>query len=162
MIGNLLGSAGWGLSSSGRVRSHYRPNHRIDAHRYLLYPPGMARRIRPSTDDCCTLPARPAPPLVVDRGDVLGMLKALADPTRFDIFRLIEAQDGPICACDIGEHVAVGQPTIAHHLKVLRDTGLITVSRQGVWAYYAVNPNGLATLQAVVGGFSANRAVVTF
>ena len=89
------------------------------------------------------------------------MLKALADPTRFEIFRLIEAQDGPICACDIGEHVTVGQPTIAHHLKVLRETELITVSRQGVWAYYAVNPTGLAALQAVIGGFSAARVVAT-
>ena len=89
------------------------------------------------------------------------MLKALADGTRLDTFRLIEAQDGPICACDIGEHVAVGQPTIAHHLKVLREAGLITVTRQGVWAYYAVNPSGLAALQAAVGGFSADRAVVT-
>jgi ArsR family transcriptional regulator len=66
---------------------------------------------------------------------------------------LIAAQDEPICACDIVDRFDVSQPTIAHHLKVLRNAGLITVSRHGVWAYYAVEPRGLEVLQTSVQGF---------
>ena len=124
------------------------------------YTGDMARRPRASTDDCCTLPPRPAPPMAVDRDRVLGMFKALADGTRFDIFRLIEAQDGSICACDIVDRFEVGQPTIAHHLRVLREAGLITVTREGVWAYYQVDPSGVTALTDVVGQFSTHRQPV--
>lgn len=88
---------------------------------------------------------------------MLGIFKALADGTRLDIFRLIEAQDGPICACDIVDRFEVSQPTIAHHLRVLREAGLITVSRKGIWAYYQINPSGVDAIQAMVGSFSGNR-----
>jgi ArsR family transcriptional regulator len=84
---------------------------------------------------------------------MLAAFKALADGTRLDVFRLIAAQDEPICACDIVDRFDVSQPTIAHHLKVLRNAGLITVSRHGVWAYYAVEPRGLEVLQTSVQGF---------
>jgi ArsR family transcriptional regulator len=80
------------------------------------------------------------------RNHALAVLKALADGTRFDVFRLIAVQDGEICACDIVDRFDVSQPTIAHHLKVLREAGLITVSRRGVWAWYAVDPAGLEAL----------------
>jgi ArsR family transcriptional regulator len=76
------------------------------------------------------------------------MFKALADPTRLDIFRLVAAQVAPICACDVVDRFDVSQPTISHHMKVLRDAGLITVSRRGVWAYYAADARGLALLRA--------------
>jgi ArsR family transcriptional regulator len=84
---------------------------------------------------------------------MLAAFKALADATRLDVFRLIAAQDAPICACDIVDRFDVSQPTIAHHLKVLRTAGLITVSRRGVWAYYAVDPDGLEVLQSAALGF---------
>ena len=73
--------------------------------------------------------------------------RALGDPTRLEIFRLIAAQEAPVCACDVVDRFAVSQPTISHHLKVLREAGLITVSRRGVWAYYAADPRGLALLR---------------
>lgn len=83
---------------------------------------------------------------------MLAIFKALADGTRLDIFRLIAAQEAPICACDIVDRFDVSQPTIAHHLKVLRTAGLITVSRRGVWAYYAVDPRGADLLRSVPAG----------
>ena len=83
------------------------------------------------------------------RNRILAIFKALADGTRFDIFRLIAVQEAPICACDVVDRFDVSQPTIAHHLKVLRTAGLITVSRRGVWAYYAVDPRGADLLRAV-------------
>jgi ArsR family transcriptional regulator len=87
-------------------------------------------------------------PLPVERqAELVAGFKALADPTRLDIFRLIAVQEAPICACDVVDRFDVSQPTISHHLKVLREAGLITVSRRGVWAYYAADPRGLALLR---------------
>jgi ArsR family transcriptional regulator len=83
------------------------------------------------------------------RNHALAVLKALADGTRFDVFRLIAVQDGEICACDIVDRFDVSQPTIAHHLKVLREAGLITVSRRGVWAWYAIDPDGARMLESL-------------
>jgi len=64
-----------------------------------------------------------------------------------EVFRLIAVQEAPVCVCDIVDRFDVSQPTISHHLKALRDAGLVKVSRHGVWAFYAVDPAGLALLQ---------------
>lgn len=77
----------------------------------------------------------------------MAVLKALADPTRLEMYRLIAGQPAGLCACDIVDRFDLTQPTIAHHLKVLRDAGLVTVSRVGIWAYYAADPQALADLQ---------------
>jgi ArsR family transcriptional regulator len=82
------------------------------------------------------------------------MFKALGDSTRLEVFRLIAAQDEPICACDVVDRFNVSQPTISHHLRVLREAGLIKVSRRGVWAHYEADPGGLALLRESVEGFS--------
>lgn len=115
----------------------------------------MARRTQP--EGCCTTPLR-TPPQVDGGGETtVNRFKALADGTRFDIFRLIAAQDGPVCACDIVDRFDVSQPTIAHHMKVLVRAGLITVSRRGVWAYYAVDPRGMEALGSVISGLTLDR-----
>jgi ArsR family transcriptional regulator len=85
---------------------------------------------------------------------LVGIFKALSDQTRLDIFRLVAAQTAPICACDVGIGFEVSQPTISHHMKVLRDAGLVTVSRRGVWAYYAADPRGLELLRGSVDAFA--------
>jgi ArsR family transcriptional regulator len=99
---------------------------------------------------CCTVQAIDEGS-VEERQEIVALFKALADPTRYEIFRLITAQPESICVCHITDRSDVSQPTISHHLKVLREAGLITVSRQGVWAYYAADPRGVGRLQAVVG-----------
>ena len=86
-----------------------------------------------------------------ERLETVGLFKALGDPTRYEIFRLIAAQSDSICVCHITDRFDVSQPTISHHLKVLREAGLITVSRQGVWAYYAVDSRGIERLRGAVG-----------
>jgi ArsR family transcriptional regulator len=96
----------------------------------------------------------PAPQTREELDRLLAMFKALADGTRLQIFRLIAAQREPICACEIVDRFEVSQPTIAHHTKILREAGLITVSRRGIWAYYQVDQDGLASLDAAVGSFS--------
>jgi ArsR family transcriptional regulator len=98
----------------------------------------MSRKPRP--EGCCTAPNPSVALADDDRERLTAAFKALADPTRLDVFRLIAAQDEPICACDVGDRFAVSQPTMSHHLRVLRDAGLIVASRCGVWAYYAVDP----------------------
>lgn len=87
---------------------------------------------------------------VARQEQIVAGFKALSDPTRLEIFRLIAVQEAPICACDVVGRFDVSQPTISHHLKVLREAGLITVSRRGVWAYYAAEPRGLALLQGAL------------
>ena len=98
---------------------------------------------------CCDVPVEPVTVSDEQRQRTLAVFKALADGTRFDVFRLIAAQREPICACDIVDRFDVSQPTIAHHLKVLRQVGLISVSRQGIWAYYAVDAEGIELLESM-------------
>ena len=105
----------------------------------------MSPRARPA--DCCSTPRAPAPLAADPRERAVAAFRALGDPTRLDVFRLIAAQTDPICVCDIVDRFEVSQPTISHHLKTLRAAGLVTVSRRGVWAYYAADPRGLALLR---------------
>ncbi len=105
----------------------------------------MSPRSRP--DDCCSPPAPVEALSEARRERLVALFRALGDPTRLEMFRLIAAQDGPICVCDVVERFELRQPTISHHLKILRDAGLVTVSRRGVWAYYAVDPTGLEVLR---------------
>jgi ArsR family transcriptional regulator, arsenate/arsenite/antimonite-responsive transcriptional repressor len=105
----------------------------------------MGQRPRPS--ECCAAPASVEPLREIERDALVAVFRALGEPTRLEIFRLIAAQPAPLCVCDVVARFDVQQPTISHHLKVLRDAGLVTVSRRGVWAYYAVDPRGLALLR---------------
>jgi ArsR family transcriptional regulator len=77
-------------------------------------------------------------------------LQALADPVRLSIIRQIAACDDSVCACDFVECCTVGQPTISHHLKVLREAGLIAGERRGTWVYYRIRPDALRRLAAVL------------
>jgi ArsR family transcriptional regulator, arsenate/arsenite/antimonite-responsive transcriptional repressor len=70
--------------------------------------------------------------------------KALADPTRIRILNLLAASRDPVCVCHIVEHFPVGQPTISHHLKVLRDAHFVLAERRGTFMYYRLNRNCLA------------------
>jgi ArsR family transcriptional regulator len=78
-----------------------------------------------------------------------GYLKAISDPTRLRMLDLIAQQTEPLCVCDITEFFPQNQPTISHHLKVLRDAGLITVERSGTWAYYSATARGHMMLEAL-------------
>ena len=70
----------------------------------------------------------------------IQLLQALADPVRLSIVRQLAARDDSICACDFTECCTVSQPTVSHHLKVLRDAGLVTTSRHGTYIYYRLAP----------------------
>lgn len=115
----------------------------------------MSSRARPA--DCCTSPVVPTPLAAEDRERAVAVFRALGDPTRLEVFRLIRAQTEPICVCDIVDRFAVSQPTISHHLKTLREAGLVTVSRRGVWAYYAVDRDGAEVLDRSLDQFAPAR-----
>jgi len=75
------------------------------------------------------------------------LLSALADPVRLDILRQL-AGSAEVCACDFTE-CGVSQPTVSHHLKVLRDAGVVTSERRGSWIFYRIAPDVLARLSAI-------------
>lgn len=98
-------------------------------------------------DGCCETPLACEPLPARDRDVAVAVCRALGDPTRLEIFRLVAAQAAPICVCDVVARFHLGQPTISHHLRVLREAGLVTAERRGVWTYHAVDPAGLARVQ---------------
>lgn len=74
------------------------------------------------------------------------MFKALGDPVRLRLFSAVASHEGgEACVCDISD-VGVSQPTVSHHLKKLKDAGLLTSERRGTWVYYRVEPSVLAAM----------------
>ncbi|WP_052848990.1 ArsR/SmtB family transcription factor [Streptomyces avicenniae] len=99
---------------------------------------------------CCTPMVRQA--LGEDAAAELArMFKALADPVRLRLLSLIASYDGgEACVCDLTGPFDVSQPTISHHLKVLREAGLVGSERRGTWVYYRVVPSALAQLSTLL------------
>lgn len=104
---------------------------------------------------CCETPTAPPPLPETERERLAAAFRALGDVTRLEIFRLLAAQEAPVCACDVVAGFALSQPTISHHLRILREAGLVTVERRGVWAWYAPDPRGLAWLRTMMVGLGA-------
>jgi ArsR family transcriptional regulator len=91
------------------------------------------------------------PPLdAADAERLATRFKALADPTRVAIVNRLAA--GECCVCDLTDAFGLAQPTISHHLKVLRDAGLVSVGRRGTWAYYRLEPESVRQLRQTLGG----------
>jgi len=74
------------------------------------------------------------------------LFRALGDETRLEILGLLAAARSPICACEIEENFRLRQPTISHHLKILRESGLVSAERRGLWVYYGLDGESLAAL----------------
>jgi ArsR family transcriptional regulator, arsenate/arsenite/antimonite-responsive transcriptional repressor len=87
--------------------------------------------------------------------ELAGMLKALSDPVRLRLLSVVASHTGgEACVCDISVGIDVTQPTISHHLKVLRTAGLLDSERRGSWVYYRVRPEALQKLSHVLGTHS--------
>ena len=105
---------------------------------------------RRKNDPCCGVVAGPS--LTAERAELLaGRLKALADPTRLRILDLLVQQPEPICVCDLTPQFPQNQPTISHHLRLLREAGLIETEKRGIWSYYWATKEGQRILTAVDG-----------
>jgi ArsR family transcriptional regulator len=85
--------------------------------------------------------------------DVL-LLQGAADPTRLAILRQLSACD-EVCACDFTACCDVSQPTVSHHLKVLRESGWVDSERRGSWVYYRLRPEAAARFRQLAGGLVA-------
>ena len=85
---------------------------------------------------CCICDDDPLPES--QRVALADRLKALADPTRIGIVNRLACAD-ELCVCDLTGAFELSQPTISHHLKILREAGLIEAERRGTWAYYRLN-----------------------
>jgi ArsR family transcriptional regulator len=103
------------------------------------------------SDDC------PVAPLVAESlsmtaaVEMAGKFKALSDPVRLQLLSSVASHaGGEACVCDIAAGVEVSQPTVSHHLKVLRDAGLLTSQRRASWVYYAVVPEALEALSGLL------------
>ena len=100
----------------------------------------------PALTGCCTPLTRE--PLTADQADVLSRpFKALGDPARLRLLSLIASHEGgEACVCELTVAFPLSGPTISHHLRVLREAGLIDGERRGTWIYYRVLPEALRTL----------------
>lgn len=106
---------------------------------------------------CCnpTLAPRISPEAAKQLSDDLGIL---GHPIRLQILDMLAQRDGEVCVCDLEAALPVKQPTVSHHLKLLRAAGLIDFERRGLWAYYSVRRENLHALQQrVVAQFDALR-----
>jgi ArsR family transcriptional regulator len=87
-----------------------------------------------------------------------AMFKALGDPVRLRLFSKVASHEGgEACVCDISD-VGVSQPTVSHHLKKLKDAGLLTSQRRGTWIYYRVAPQALTALGGLLSAESGELA----
>jgi ArsR family transcriptional regulator len=75
---------------------------------------------------------------------ITGDLQILAHPVRLQILDMLARRGGQVCVCDLEAALPVKQPTVSHHLKLLREAGLIDCERHGLWAYYFINHDAVA------------------
>ncbi|GAB7069539.1 helix-turn-helix transcriptional regulator [Mycobacterium hodleri] len=112
----------------------------------------MSNPSNAAPDDCCVTAPVLREPLTESAAVAMATkLKALSDPVRLRLFSAIASHaGGEACVCDVSGGVAVSQPTVSHHLKVLRDAGLLTSQRRASWVYYAVVPEALHDISALL------------
>lgn len=84
----------------------------------------------------------------------VALFQALADPTRLGIVRQLSTEQ-EVCACDFIACCDIAQPTVSHHLRVLREAGIISGERRGSWVFYRLTPAAVARLQVIVGSFGS-------
>ena len=96
---------------------------------------------------CCA----PGAPRIDDAlaAEFAAAFKALADPTRVAIVNQLAAE-GECCVCNLVDDTDLSQPTVSHHLKILRDAGLVESERRGTWAYYRLNGDAIGRLAAAL------------
>lgn len=99
---------------------------------------------------CCCGPDTP-PLAPAERELLAATFKALADPARVAIVNRLAAAE-EVCVCDLTASLELSQPTVSHHLRVLREAGLVEANRRGTWAFYRLVPDAVAALRGALGG----------
>ena len=107
----------------------------------------VPKQKRPAGEPCCDPVAYPDTERAAAERMAL-VAKALGDPIRLQLVDVLRKHAGKVCVCELTPLFEVGQPTVSHHLKVLRDAGVVDSERRGLWAYYYVVPDALQELTA--------------
>jgi len=104
---------------------------------------------------CCP----PAKVDAVDRSVDAGLFKALGDPHRLTMLATLARADDEVCVCDFTSALPLNQPTVSHHLKILRDVGLVTCERRGTWVYYRLAGDAKARIDATLHALIPEKAL---
>jgi ArsR family transcriptional regulator len=124
---------------------------RMSYSKVLPKQPPMAADVAP----CCP-PLTERPLSAEEAVRTAAMFKALGDPVRLRLFSLVASHEGgEACVCDISD-VGVSQPTVSHHLKKLKEAGLLVSERRGTWVYYRVEPSVVAAMGQMLRQASAS------
>jgi ArsR family transcriptional regulator len=108
--------------------------------------------LSPADTAACCSPLSAGPLSAEQAEQVAPLLKALADPVRLRLMSLVASHEGgEACVCDLNDAFDLSQPTISHHLKILHEAGLLDRDKRGVWVYYRVCPDALASLGTLIG-----------
>jgi ArsR family transcriptional regulator len=108
------------------------------------------KKKRPAGEPCCEPVVYPE----VERQEAQRMAtiaKALGDPVRLTLVDVLRKHAGKVCVCELVPLFDLSQPTLSHHLKKLRDAGIVDSERRGLWAYYYVEPEAMEELSAWLG-----------
>ncbi len=95
---------------------------------------------------CCP----PAQVDAADRADDAALFRALADSHRLTILATLARAEDEVCVCDFTSALPLNQPTVSHHLKLLRESGLVRSERRGTWVYYTLAPGAKARIDAAL------------
>ena len=115
----------------------------------------MSKQLPLASEVACCAPLGVEPMSAEQADRVAGLMKALADPVRLRLMSMIAAAE-ELCVCDLMTPFDVSQPTISHHLKVLREAGLVNCERRGTWVYYWADREALDALGGVFATVSAS------
>jgi ArsR family transcriptional regulator, arsenate/arsenite/antimonite-responsive transcriptional repressor len=110
----------------------------------------MSKQELPLMDPVCCAPLAQEAISAEDAAVLARAFKAIGDPVRLRLLSLIASRDGETCVCDLTAPFDLTAPTISHHLKVLREAGLIDCERRGTWVYYWSMPEALTRLSGVL------------
>src|SRR3954454_12033307 len=109
--------------------------------------PLAPKQKRPAGEACCGPLVHPEVGAVAAE-QLAAAAKALSDPIRIQLVDVLRNHAGEVCVCELVPLFDVSQPTLSHHLKKLRDAGIVGVERRGLWAYYYVHPEPLEALRS--------------
>lgn len=130
-------------------------NFYIDLYRYICTHHATAGSIMPQRDSSCTPKSSNHDfDLTIDEvrsKKLLKQLKAVAHPVRLRMVELLRHQGGEICVCEYERYFDLKQPTISHHLKLLRDAGLVESRNVGTWVHHSIKSDNFITLSAWIG-----------
>lgn len=111
------------------------------------------------TNEQCCVNALAAPVSRTEAARLAVSLKALADPTRIQLLSIIrDAGESGACVCDLTAHVALRQPTVSHHLRVLADAGLVRREQRGTWAWFSLEADSIDQLLRLLSTLTTAKA----